>query len=280
MERTKATTLTDLASGAIMTKAQHVEKITKAELNFSNQEIENDGKIKSGLQDCAKQTLLVFALLMIFALTASAQKSAVLDAFSKHGIDAGILNDGSLMPPTDFSYDFSQTTTTAGKTISTTAKFDASAPKQEQWTVISADGKTPSKSDINSFRKNHSKQTPAPAEESSYKVEKETPDYLVISYKQNPDPADKEAAVLKDCRQYMTVNLKTKKLEKVQTLNEKPLKIKILSAEKFDLVTTYNWNEQAKRYFAVNENLNILAKFMGQTIPVQTITEYSNYSKK
>lgn len=237
-------------------------------------------KLKYILQNYSLKTLLAFVLLALSTFTASAQKSAVTDAFSKYGIDASILNTENLQQPENFAYDFKQTATTAGKSTTTIARFDPSAAQNEQWTVVSVDGKSPSKSDINTFRKNHSKQTPAPADESSYKIEKETSDYLVISYKPNPDPTDKEAAMLKDCRQYMTVNLKTKKLEKVQTLNEKPLKIKILKAEKFDLVTRYLWNDQAKRYFGINEDLTMLAKFMGQEITIQTTIEYSNYIKK
>lgn len=72
-------------------------------------------------------------------------------------------------------------------------------------------------------------------DDATYIIEKETPGQLVISYKQNPNPSDKDAAFMKDCRMYMTINLKTKKVEQVQAINEKPLKIKMLNAEKFDL---------------------------------------------
>ena len=282
MKNTTSITLAHLTTGATLIKAQSRAILTKARLDFISHKIKSATfyKLKSILQNSGLKTSLALVLLALFTFTAAAQKTAVTDAFSKYGLDASILNAENLQQPDNFAYDFKQTTTTAGKVISTVARFDPSGAKDEQWTVISTDGKSPSKSDINTFRKNHSKPAPALADESSYKVEKETPDYLVISYKLNPAAADKEAAMLKDCRQYMTVNLKTRKLEKIQTLNEKPFKIKILNAEKFDLVTRYLWNDQAKRYFGINEDLNILAKFMGQAVTIQTVTEYSNYIKK
>lgn len=258
MKKTNAMTLADIKSGAIKTIVHSLKTLSKLGM----------------------KTLTALFFLVI-ATTASAQKSAVLDAFSKHAIDVSILNADNLQQPNDFAYDFRQTTITAGKQTTTIAKFDPSGPKEEQWTVVSVDGKSPSKSDINSFRKNHSKQPASnQTDESSYKIEKETSDHLVISYKSNPGPADKDAAFMKDCRLYMTVNLKTRKLEKVQAINEKPLKIKILNAEKFDLVIKYNWNDQGKRYFPASEELNILAKFIGQAVTVQTISEYSNYAKR
>ncbi|MBE9602335.1 hypothetical protein [Pedobacter sp. MC2016-24] len=219
-------------------------------------------------------------LLVISAITAAAQKSIVLDAFSKHGIDAGMLNADNVEAPADYAYELKQTTITSAKKNTIVAKFDPSAPKEEQWTVVSVDGKSPSKSDINSFRKNQNKQSTSQPDETSYRIEKETPDYLVVSFKSDPNTLAKDAAFLKDCRQHMTINLKTKKLEQIQGLNEKPVKINILNADKLDLLIKYSRNDQDKRYFPVNQELNIQAKFLGQAVNVQTITEYSNYTKK
>lgn len=227
------------------------------------------------------KTLLILFILVVSTLHVSAQKTVVLDAFSKHGIDAGILSPANLQEPDDYAFDFRQTTIAANKTTVTIAKFDPSGPKEEQWTVISVNGKSPSKGDISSFRKNKVKEgASGQADDASYKIEKESADYLVVSYKPNATTVSKDAAFMKDCRLYMTINLKSCKLEQVQALNEKPLKIKILNAEKLDLITKYSYNGQAKRYFPVNEDLNIQAKFMGQAVNVQTVTERSNFTKK
>lgn len=224
---------------------------------------------------------LLPVILMLSTLTVCAQKSEVLTTFSKYNIDAGILIADNIKQPDDYAFDLKQTTITEDKEAIIVAKFDPSRLKEEQWTVVSVDGESPSKGDIKSFRKNKSnQQTSTKTDESSYKIEKESSDYLVISYKQDPATVAKDAAFMKDCRFYMTINLKTKRLEQVQALNEKPLKIKIITARKFDLTIKYSWNDQAKRYFATKENVNLLAEFLGTTTPVQTISEYSNYMMK
>lgn len=257
--------------------------MTLTDLNSANQEIKiaNTDRTKLGLQQGMRKALVALFVLVGSALTVSAQKSVVSDAFSKHGLDASLLNPESLQQPEDYAYDFKQTTITAGKQTTIVAKFDPSNAKEEQWTVVSVDGKSPSKSEINTFRKNQAKQSSSDlADDASYKIEKESGDYLVVSYKLNPGSIPKDAPFMKDCRSYLTINLKTKKLEQAQVLNEKPVKIKILSADKFDIVTKYSRNDQAKRYFAVNQTLNMQAKFMGQAVTVETTTEYSNYTKK
>ncbi|MEZ0006651.1 flagellar motor protein MotB [Flavobacterium sp. 28YEA47A] len=237
------------------------------------------GETKLGVQNGMRLLLALFMVLS--AMSVSAQKNAVLDAFAKHGIDTGVLNPENLQLPKNYAYELQQTTITSASQKVIRAQFDPSLPKEEQWTVLTVDGKSASRSDTNSFRKNQKKEQPAAqTDDATYRIEKETPGQLVISYKQNPNPSDKDAAFMKDCRMYMTINLKTKKVEQVQAINEKPLKIKMLNAEKFDLTIKYSWNEQAKRYFTTTENLDMMAKFLGQATPVQTLSEYSNYNKR
>lgn len=283
MKRTKAMILADVALGTIRANAQGVEVLPQAEINSTKQKINlaHNEKMKFELQNGRMKTLLSLFLLLTFTLTASAQKSVVLEAFSKHNIDAGILNADNIKQPDNYAFDLKQTTIAAGKQTVIMAKYDPSSSAEEQWTVVSVDGKSPSKKDISSFRKNHKKESAsAQPDESSYKIEKETADHLVISYKQDPKSIPKDATFMKDCRSYLTINLKTKKLEQAQALNEKPIKIKILNAEKFDLVIKYSWNDQEKRYFTVSQNLDILAKFLGQATNVQTISEYASFTKK
>ncbi|WP_316828935.1 hypothetical protein [Pedobacter miscanthi] len=220
-------------------------------------------------------------ILTVSTLNVSAQKSAVEAAFSKLGVDASILNPENVKLPEDYSFELKQSTTTAGKTNVIAANFDPASPKEERWTVVSVNGKSPSKGDINSFRKDRAKEHPATkGDDASYKIEKETADQLVFSYKIEATSLPKEAAFMKDCRIYMTVNLRTKKLEQMRTLNEKPVKIAMLTADKFELNSKVVLNADAKRYFPVNEELDMQAKFLGQSVSVQTVTAYSNYTKK
>lgn len=239
-------------------------------------------KVVKAITLAALKPLAVFLLLVTVALGAAAQKSVVLDALSKHGIDAGILDPPALQQPDDYAFDLRFSSTAAGKQTVTVAKFDPSNSAEERWTVVSVDGKTPTRAEINSFRKNRSKpQSASPrADDASYKIDKETADFLLISYKQDAASVPKDASFMKDCRSYMTINLKTRKIEQVQAINEKPVKVNILNAEKFEVTVKYNWNEQAKRYLTASDNLNMLAKFLGQTTTVETVSEYSNYARR
>jgi hypothetical protein len=220
-------------------------------------------------------------LLTISGLCTFAQKSDVLAAFRKYGFDPIILETQTRQRPANYAYDLKYTSITGEKENVSIAKFDPSKPEGEQWSVVSVKGKSPSASDIKTFKKEHSKPpaNPGKTDENTYKIEKDNTDYMVISYKQDPASIPSEASFMKDCRHYITINKKTKRLEKLQSLNEKPLKIKILKAEKLDLVVKYNYNESENIYLTESEDLNLMVKLLGQLAPFETISEYTNYKK-
>lgn len=227
---------------------------------------------------CAGSVLLLF--LTGGAIGSFAQKSAVLDAFSRHNIDTAMLRAENVKLPDDLSFDLKETTITTAKTDVIVAKFDHKQPRADQWIVVSVNGTPPSKGDTRSFRKNHDDEKASILyDDETYKIEEESADHLVISYKQHPSSNSKDAVYMKDCRLYMMVNLKTKRLDQVQVLNEKPIRIKvIIQAEKFDLVTKYAWHEASEQYVTANRTLNLTASVLGERAVVQTISDYSNYS--
>jgi len=276
MRKVKATVLATLVHAASGGKA-FFKMFSRGLLRMEK----NQGK-RTGIQQVTIKSALVLCLLGAATFTVSAQKAVVLDALSKHGIDAGVLDPGQLKQPEDYAFDLTFTSTAGGKQTVTMAKFDPSAPDADRWTVVSVDGKSPSKAEINTFKKSHSKPQPTSsrADDGSYKIDRESADYLLISYKQDAASTPKDAGFMKDCRCYLTINLKTKRAEQMQVINEKPVKINILNAEKFELTVKYNWNEQAKRYFTASEDLTMLAKFLGQSTSVETSSVYTNYSKK
>ena len=224
--------------------------------------------------------LITLLLLSASVIRVSAQKQAVLDLLKKHSVEASVLDQQSKQPVDDHAFDLKYNIITENKEAITLAKYDPSKPQAERWTVISVKGKAPSKSDIKTFLKTHSKSpVAAKIDDATFLVEKETPEALVISYKQEEASLPAEAKFMKDCRMHMTINLKTKKIDQIQSLNERPLKIKIFNAEKLDLVVKLSWNEQEQRYFTESEDMNLIVKFLGQLVPMETISEYSNYKK-
>ncbi|RQO31130.1 hypothetical protein DBR32_10530 [Taibaiella sp. KBW10] len=212
--------------------------------------------------------------------TTFGQKQAVLDAFSTHGLNPDILDQQSKQNPEGCSYDLKVTTSSSAKDKVVVAHHNAGKTGDERWEVLTVNGKTPGKGAIKTFRKEHGQaiRPTTGLDEATLKIEKQNEKELVVSYKMLPAEIPVEASFLKDCRVYLSIDLATKRLTQLQTLNEVPVKIKIFTAEKFDLTVTYRYDETLKKYFPVSEDLNLLIKLLGQLNRMETLSEYANFT--
>lgn len=218
--------------------------------------------------------------LLIFAQGANAQKDVAVKALTKYGLDKDLINKEYFKQPDNYAYDLQQTTKAAGKTTVLVAKYNPQAPVADRWTVVSVDGNEPKKGDISAFQKAQAEESErSKPQDASYRIDEETSDKLVISYKLDPATLSKELGFMKDCRIYIHINLQSKRLEQSELVNEKPVKIKILTAEKFTSTAKYKWDEAAFRYFTVDNEVNMSGKFMGQKVDVNTQAIYSNFQK-
>lgn len=218
---------------------------------------------------------------LLVGFQVSAQKSVVLAVLTKHGLDKDLINPRYFKQPDNYAYDLQQTTKAVDKTTALEAKYNPALPEGEKWTIVSVDGKSPSKGDIKTFTKSlrEEKDESKPLDE-SFRVEDEKNDYLLLSYKVDPSTLSKETNFMKDCRMFLRINLTTKRLESSSVSNEKPIKIKMLTADKFVGTAHYKWDEREHRYFTVRNELQMNSKFLGQHVNIETYSEYSNFEKK
>jgi hypothetical protein len=226
-----------------------------------------------------KQILL--GIFLLAATAAGAQKQAVLDALKEHQVDPKILDPEIKKHPTDLAYDLKYSSISNEKEKITLAHYDPTKPEAERWTVLSVDGRDPSSSEIKKFKKEHAQQPPAPSkiDESTMKIEQESAEQLVISYKLDPATIPSEASFLKDCRNYLTIDLRSKRLTSLQSRNEKPVKIKILNASKLEVTIDYTYSEQLQRYLPQKEDLVMIIRLLGQEAPMETVSVFSNFTK-
>lgn len=231
------------------------------------------------LSSTSLKGIFTVLLLTIFVIRASAQKSLVTTALSKHGVDQSVLDPVNLRLPADHAFGLKESTTAAGKTKVLLATFDPSVAGPDRWKVVSVDGRAPSLYENNTFRNTRAKPPVDKPDETTYKIESETADQLVISYKLDAASTPMDAAFLKDCRVVLSVDLKDKQPVQLQLVNEKPVKIGPLTAKKFEIVTKYLYDKAAKRYFPLKDNLNMEAAFFGKTLTTQIETVYSNYTR-
>ena len=220
-------------------------------------------------------------LFVIVGSHAMAQKDVVLNTLAKYKIDESILDPKLRDKPTDISYDLKESVVTEGNEKITLAHYDATKAEDQRWTVISVDDQDPTSTEIKRFLKEHGKPPvpPVKIDDSSYKIDKEDANFLVISFKLDPASLVDDNAFLKDCRSFLTINLKTGKMVKAEGINEKPLKIKIFNVSKLNTYTEFDWIEADQRYLPKRDYINMIIKILGQDANTTTIFDYSNFKK-
>lgn len=223
--------------------------------------------------------LCAFLILSASATQVSAQRSLVTAAVIKYGLDGSFLDPVNLRTPTDRAFALKESTITAGKTKVLEARFDPSSASREQWKVVAVDGKAPSLYETNIFRNIREKAPVDKPDERTYRIDGETADQLVISYKLDAASIPMDALFLKDCRVLLTVDLRTKQLVTLRLVNEKPVKIGPLTAGKFSILTTFTYDSTGRRYLPLKDLLNMEAAFLGKTVTTSVETVYSDYSK-
>ncbi|WAC10080.1 M61 family metallopeptidase [Dyadobacter pollutisoli] len=225
---------------------------------------------------------LVMTILGLASVRAIAQKDAVSAALAKYQVQENLIFDEKLRAkPEDYAYDLKETVTTEGRQKVILASYDPSKAEAERWTVISADDQDPSTTEIKRFRKEHGKAAvpPMKIDESTYKIEKEEGNALTISYQFDPASLVEDNAFIKDFRVYLTVNTLIGKITKVETVNEKPFKIKTFNVPTLNTYSELAWSEADKRYMPKKDNTTMVIKILGQKATTVTILEYSNFKK-
>lgn len=227
------------------------------------------------------RVVVIGIALLLMTLRPMAQRSEVTALLVKHGIDTADLSLNIKKNQEGLAFDLKYSTITSGTEKITLARYDPLKPQGSNWTVISVDGKSASATQNKRFNKERVNpgMAAANADADSLKLESETDSTLVISYTFDPAGLTGDAAFLKECRSFLSFNLKSKRLEKIHTVNEKPVKIKIVKAEKLDLTITLSYDEKLKRYLPQKEDLVLVVKMLGQLTSIETISDYSNYRK-
>lgn len=223
-------------------------------------------------------SLASFVLILICTMQATAQRSVVTAALSKYGVEPVFLEPANLRTPADRAFDLEESTTTAGKTKVILARFEPAGADHEKWKVTLVDGRTPTRYETNTFRYTRKKPPVDKPDEATYRIDSETTELLVISYKLEAASIPKDAAVLKDCRVILTVDLRTKRLAQLKLVNERPVKIGPLNASKFEVVTQYTYDKQMGRYLPLKDNMEMEAAFLGRSVTTHIETVYSGYT--
>ena len=228
-----------------------------------------------------KQFLFLIALMI--SLSATSQKDMVSEKLEEYNFSSESLSSGLKDADAEHYFDAKLTTDDGTKIKVEEAKFDPTKNIGERWILVSVDGNAPSNKDLKNFDKAHNtKQDDINAEvdDSSWKVEKDDDEYLVISFKYIRESLPRKYDFLADCKGLAYFNKSKLSLEKAEFVSEKPLKIKVFNVLKLDMIVNFTYDSELDSYLIESEEIDMDVKLLGQQISVKESYEFSNYKKK
>ena len=221
-----------------------------------------------------KKLILSLAVISLSCHT-FAQKSAVLQVLKKYNVSEEVLNPNLKDNLEKYAHEVQRTVTVNDKDKVYISSFDPNKQDPPQWTLVSVNGKSPSKGEQKAFEKEHNQKTDFKVDYNSYKVTKDDGSTLEITYQYDPTTVDSDHSFFKDCLFTLHINAKTGRLEKMTEVNLKDLRIKILKATKLTTEVTYQYIEKDKTYVPINDRVEVVIKMLGNEMPMITTDKYT-----
>ncbi|WP_343532920.1 hypothetical protein [Pedobacter sp.] len=219
--------------------------------------------------------LLLAIMAVLLGYSAFAQKSLVLQALKKYNVSEEVLNPNLKDNLEKYAHEVQRTVTVNDKDKVYISTFDPNKQDPPQWTLVSVNGKNPSKGEQKAFDKEHNLKTNFKVDDNSYKVTKDDGNTLEITYQYDPTTIDGDHGFFKDCLFTLHINAKTGRLKKMTEVNLKDLRIKILKAIKLTTEVTYQYIEKDKTYVPVNDRVEVVIKMLGNEMPMITTDKYT-----
>lgn len=219
--------------------------------------------------------LLLAIMAVLLGYSAFAQRSIVLQALKKYNVSEEVLNPNLKDNLEKYAHEVQRTVTVNDKDKVYISTFDPNKQDPPQWTLVSVNGKNPSKGEQKAFDKEHNIKTNFKVDDNSYKVTKDDENTLEITYQYDPTTVDSDHGFFKDCLFTLHINAKTGRLEKMTEVNLKDLRIKILKATKLTTEVTYQYIEKDKTYVPVNDRVEVVIKMLGNEMPMITADKYT-----
>ena len=232
-----------------------------------------------------KKAAVLFILL--FAITyVNAQEESAISLLKKYGFTGESVLSILDLSSARYSFKAQSTTTTSTESGGKPSikeqeySFDSSKKPGERFTLISVNGKTPTKKDYKRFNKQKNQVS------ESKKTQLSDDDFFVASNDENQVvigfniPADKvnpKIAFMAHCNGYITIDKKSKLVTKIQIKSKEAFNIKVFHVTSMLIDIELSYDENSGQYYATKESSETKALVMGSTTTIRTEDIFSDF---
>ena len=230
-----------------------------------------------------RMKVFFISLFFVGSLALYGQKDVVEKKMLEYGFSEQDLEIEISEENPNYSFKIRTTTKSDSETDVQEASFDPYRPEGQKWKLETVNGNLPTSKELKSFNKDHNgkKKTANQGEvsESSYNITEDNDDFFILKFRYDPESLRKKDQFLANCHGLAFFNKKTKRMDKIEFLNDGELKVRILKVARLDMVQNLNYNETDNEYFIGNETIIMDIKLFGSIITVEELIEYYDYKK-
>jgi hypothetical protein len=211
-----------------------------------------------------------------------AQKPELEKKLNELGISGGLAFNDLSGNNSAFSCMATMTETTSDKTTVQKASFDPRKPESSRWTLLSVDGRPPSKKELKHFNKEHNApqdDLKAEPDENNWKIVSEDEHLLVIGLKYNEADLPHQYKFLADCNAEIYVDKEARRLYKVKFYNTTPLKIKIFNVVKLDMTVELMPSKDGNTILTKDQTIVMDVKMLGELVEIIEETAFYDYER-
>jgi len=233
-----------------------------------------------------KKTFSILLLFSFIAASSFAQDKSVGSLLKEYNLLGGEFLSTINMSTVDYSFDvlsISKTKQEANGQQTQNKReftFDSSKPLGQKFTLISVEGKTPSKKQIKHFNKEKNstkEQSKLILTEDNYFIEENNEEELILGFNIPQEQITSNTAFMAHCTGYIYIDKTTKRINKIEIKSNEAFNLKLFHVTEMNITINIAYNDEYKQYYVSDEVTNMKVLILGSITDFEIKETYSNF---
>jgi len=233
-----------------------------------------------------KKPFSFFLLLFFIASNTFAQDKSVVSLLKEYNLLGGEFLSTINISNVDYSFDAlsisknKQEATGHQTQNKREFTFNSRKPLGQKFTLISVDGKTPSKKDIKHFNKEKNstkEQSKLILAEDNYFIEKNNEEELILGFNIPQEQITSNTAFMAHCTGYIYIDKTSKRINKIVIKSNEAFNLKLFHVTEMNITINIAYNDEYKQYYVSDEDTNMKVLVLGSITDFEIKEVYSNF---
>jgi hypothetical protein len=233
--------------------------------------------------------IVLILVLSVFVLSANSQENNASKILAKYGFTTENVLTSLDASKASYSFKANSLTTTVQTTNNNTTKidkvytYDSQKKDGEKFTLLSINGKEPTKKDFKHFNKEKNiivTEKGLSLKEQDFFVESDGEKTAVIGFNMPKEELSSKVAFMAHSTGYIYIDKITERITKIHIKSNESFNMKIFHVTSMKIDINFKFNEEHKQYFIESENSTMQVLILGSIADFTINETYSDFKFK